>query len=74
MKYDGAEDAREWRVSMEGTVAALVRVARATAPTPRAMGLALDRVGRWDVCTRRIAQRSGDQDYAQTFAGALLRA
>jgi hypothetical protein len=73
MSPDGAEDARAWRVSMEGTVAALVRVARAVEPTPREMGVVLDRVGRWDACTRRVVLRSGDRDYAQAFAPALLR-
>jgi hypothetical protein len=59
---------------MEGTVAAIARACLAASPTPREMGQVLDRVGRWDECARRIAQRSGDLDYAQAFAQALRSA
>jgi hypothetical protein len=74
MEYNGVSDAQEWRVSMESTVIALVRVARAVEPTSREMGVVLDRVGRWDAYTRRVVPRCGDRDYALTFARALLRA
>jgi hypothetical protein len=73
MEFDGARDAQEWRFATSVTVVAMVRAAIATEPRPRTLRQALDRMGRWDACTRRIAQRCGDRGYAQAFTRALRR-